>query len=237
MDACRLCLKQGNLCKSHIVPEFLYSSLYSKRRLMGITGVGPRGWGNLQQGIRERLLCSSCEQLLNELYEKPFKRLWIDNPILPRAWNDGDVHQFSVNHETFKLFHLSVFFRASVSTLPTYSEFSAPEISERLRVLVLNNDAGFNCQFSIFGYGVVWDTMGTLIPLVSKAVQGHYGGQPCWGMIYGGVFWWLSVSPHRNRIVERIGLRRNGQMSILGVSMRKVGVIQDAARALRRSKT
>jgi len=118
---CRLCLNDRVLCNSHIVPEFLYGDLYNdQHKLMGITGQGNKGWMPLQKGIREYLFCSDCEQHLNEKYEKPFLRQWtIDHPLPDRMQQDS-IHSAVYDYRSFKLFHLSILFRSSISSLPTF---------------------------------------------------------------------------------------------------------------------
>ena len=119
MPLCRLCGSDQELRNSHIVPEFLYADLYnSKNYMMGIHGRGPRGWQAVQKGIREPLFCESCEQHFNEFCEKPFRARWVEASPLPDPWNATDVHWITVDYNSFKLFHLSVLFRAGVSSLP-----------------------------------------------------------------------------------------------------------------------
>ena len=57
------------------------------------------------------------------------------------------MHWIKVEYEPFKLFHLSVLFRASVSTLPTFADVSLGPHEERLRNLLLARRAGPEDQF------------------------------------------------------------------------------------------
>ena len=98
MPICRLCHKDRILRKSHIVPEFLYSHLYNEKgHMMGINGIGAKGWKPLQQGIREHLFCEECEQHFNEHFEKPFRQQWVVNCPLPDPWNVPEPHWISVS--------------------------------------------------------------------------------------------------------------------------------------------
>jgi len=52
MPICRLCQQDRDLRQSHIFSEFLFRELYDDdRRMMGVTGTGPRGWRYLQRGM------------------------------------------------------------------------------------------------------------------------------------------------------------------------------------------
>ena len=118
--ACRLCTKNRELRKSHIIPESLYKPLYDeKHRAMHLTNTTnsknfKRG-RPLQKGLREKLLCHDCEQLLNNRYEKYFKRLWFDENPLPRALRNGNSFILrNIDYHKFKLFHLSILFPDTV---------------------------------------------------------------------------------------------------------------------------
>ena len=134
MAKCRLCQLDRVLCNSHIVQEFLDSSLYNNQhKLMGITGQGNRDWKLLQKGIREYLFCSDCEQHLNEKYEKPFLQQWTIDHRLPNRMQNNSVHSAIYNYQSFKLFHLSILFRSSVSSLPTFQRVNLGMHEEYIR--------------------------------------------------------------------------------------------------------
>ena len=203
---------------------------------MAIHGRGNRGWKAQQKGIREHLFCEECEQHFNEYSEKPFRAQWGEAAPLPNPWNVEDVHWACFDYASFKLFHLSVLFRASVSSLPTFAAVSLGPHEEKLRKLLISKNPGEYSQYPIFGYAVVHHETKRLIPMVSQAVQSRSGDHRCYGMIYGGVQWWVSVSSHRNIEFERAGLQLNGQMPFHAMPWDKVMVIQSAAEALRHAR-
>lgn len=234
MPVCRLCHKERELRNSHIIPEFLYDDLYNdKHQLMGINGVGHRGWKPLQKGIRERLFCESCEQHFNEYCEKPFRAQWIDAPLLQKIWKPNDIQWLSLDYASFKLFHLSVFFRASVSSLLSFAAVSLGPHEEQVRKLILARDPGPSTKYPLFGYAVIHHKTNGLVPIISQAERSSYQGHHCYGMIYGGVHWWFSFSSHRNLEFERAGLRADGKMPFSAVLWNEISVIQSAADALR----
>ena len=111
---------------------------------MGIHGRGNRGWKSLQKGLRDPLFCEQCEQHFNTYCEQPFYKQWIDAAPLPDPWPAGDrIHWITVDYSSFKLFHLSVLFRASVSQKPTFAAVSlGPHHEEKVRQLILKQDPG-----------------------------------------------------------------------------------------------
>jgi hypothetical protein len=186
----RLCQKDKKLCESHIVPRFLYDELLnSKHQLMGINGCGKRGWKPTQDGAKEELLCSDCERHINDNFEKPFRKLWIDNFPLLDPWTADDIHWITVNYKSFKLFHLSVLFRASVSSLPIFAAVKLGPREERLRRLLMNNDPGEFWQYPIFGHAVIEHQTKELVRVVTGAQAYRFGGSQCYALIYGGVQW------------------------------------------------
>lgn len=145
MSICRLCLHDRKLCKSHIVPEFLYSPLYdSDREMMAITGRGRQGWKPLNKGIWEHLLCSDCEQYLNREYEQPFQDQWAGDDALPRQMTKDDVHTATFSYVSFKLFHLSILFRASVSSNPMFQAIRLGMHEDRIRKMLLGKMLDIN---------------------------------------------------------------------------------------------
>lgn len=234
MAYCRLCLQDSNLRNSHIIPEFLYAPLYNdKGHMMGINGLGSRGWRALQQGLRERLFCETCEQHFNEHFEKPFKATWIDATPLPSPWPVDRVVWIDVDYKSFKLFHLCVLFRASVSSLPTFDQIDLGPHEEKLRDLLLRNDPGLDWQYPVFGFAVVHHNTNEIVQLVSQGESGRLFGQRCYGMIYGGVFWWVCVGSHPNREFMQLALRPNGRIPLGSSPWNQIGAIQAAAMALR----
>lgn len=237
MAICRLCKNDRVLRNSHIVPAFLYSDLYNaKGHMMGISGLGNRGWDALQQGIREYLFCDACEQLINDCYEKPFLKQWVEAKPLPDPWVVKDVLWIDVDYSSFKSFHLSVIFRAGVSSLPMFSEVSLGLHEERIRQLLLSRNAGSAWQYPLFAYAVVHHRTNRLIQMVSKAQRSKYGGRICYGIMYGGAQWWICVSSDKNHEFQKAALQPSGRMPFTAVPWNEVGVIQEASQALRETR-
>jgi hypothetical protein len=235
MLTCRLCLKDSVLRNSHIVPEFLYGDLYNnKHQLLGIHGRGSKGCEIQQKGLREYLFCDDCERHFNELFEMPFRRTWIENCPLLNPWETEDVHWIQVDYKKFKLFHLSVLFRASVCNLPTFSEVSLGPHEERLRLMLLNNDAGPVNRYPIFGYAVIHHKTKRIVQIVSKAQANRFGGRRCYGLMYGGVEWWIGISSDTNYELQKVALRCDGQMPFTAIPWNEISVIQEASNALRK---
>ena len=51
--------------------------------------------------------------------------------------------------------------------------------------------------------------------------------------MYGGVFWWICVSSHRNSTFEEYCLQPDGTMNFVAVPMNQVGLFIHASRILK----
>ncbi len=121
---CKLCDEQQTLCDSHIIPEFCYRALYDERHKAVLVKNEPARESKLQKGFRERLLCPDCEAFLNESYEKYFKEIWFDLGKCPSTTDERVIRVDGLDYRRFKLFHLSVLWRASISTREEFSAVS-----------------------------------------------------------------------------------------------------------------
>jgi len=201
---------------------------------MGITGRGNKGWKPLQIGRREHLLCFDCEQHLNDKYEKPFQKQWtIDSP-LPDHITQGLAHSAVYDYSTFKLFHLSVLFRSSISSLPTFKEVNLGAHEERIRQMLLSVDPGQDWEYPILAFAVLNGHGEVERRLISCPISGRYDNHIVYGQIYGGGMWWISVSSHRNHVFCETGLQPSGHITMIAVPWSEIGVIQDASEALKR---
>lgn len=236
MAKCRLCQNDRVLCNSHIVLEFLYSDLYNdQHKLMGITGQGNKGWMLLQKGIREYLFCSDCEHHLNERYEKPFLQQWTIDFPLPERMNQDSAHSATYDYQSFKLFHLSILFRSSVSSLPTFQEVNLGMHEERIRKMLISKNPGKDWEYPILAFAVLNGRGEVEKRLISCPISGRHEGHVAYGQIYGGAMWWLLVSSHRNDLFCRAGLQPSGQITMIAEPWNEIGVVQDASTVLRRA--
>jgi hypothetical protein len=69
--------------------------------------------------------------------------------------------------------------------------------------------------------------------MVSQAQRSIIGGQRYYGMMYGGVEWWVRVSSHADPKFDRLALQQDGRMPIKAMPWNEFPVIQAAANALR----
>ena len=215
---CRLCLRGAELHRSHILPEFLYRQVYDRKHTaVAFKPFDPaRSW-KIQKGLHERLLCRGCEQMLNDRYEKPFHSFWIKaNPLAPLEHQRELVLQ--VPYREFKLFHLSLLFRADASSLPQFGQVSLGKTHrERIRNMVLNGDAGRAEDYPVGcsaiqhpnGRGLWPDSL--IGPPEKCRVYDHHA----YMFSFGRCAWLYFVTSHKRRVTADACLRDDGTLHVL----------------------
>lgn len=237
MPTCKLCYSEQVLCNSHIIPEFLWTKLYdSNHKLIGITGEGTKGWSKLQKGLREKLFCEGCEQYFNEYFEKPFYKIWVENSLLPEIWEKEKVHCLNVDYSSFKLFHLSVFYRAHISKLQIFTQIELGSHAEIIRKMILSREAGAACSYPIVGYAVINSQTNRPVHMISCGQTSAFDDLKAYGLMYGGVEWWMGLAQDNKNEFQKICLNENGDMPIAPIPWNEVGAVAEASKALQKTK-
>ena len=100
-------------------------------------GVVRRG----QKGYSEPLLCSNCETLIAR-YERHSRRLFVD-PLPPHVAGSRRMREHPrLDYTQFKLFCLSIVWRASVSRLPLFKHVALGPHEDAIRGMLLSGHAG-----------------------------------------------------------------------------------------------
>lgn len=212
---CHLCLRAQPLVNSHILPEFVFKPIYDHRHKVVQVGKHERS-KTLQKGWRERLLCEDCEARLNP-YETDFANQWFENPSLPDRITEEAHLVRGIDYKRFKLFHVSILWRSSVSSLPFFEAVSlGPKWEGIAREMLLDEDPGPPSVFPIYamalcdsdgsrvGSRVLWDTM-----------MNRIRGQRVYYFLFGGCIWHYVVSNHWPSDYQVFCLRESGEMLFL----------------------
>src|SRR5436190_785668 len=116
MPPCALCRNDRELRHSHVIPEFMYQPLYDEKHKFWVLSASETSWQE-QKGLREYLLCNACEVKISR-WETYTSRL-LSNRVPTVAKRSGDlIWVDGADYTQFKLFQLSILWRAAVSTLP-----------------------------------------------------------------------------------------------------------------------
>jgi hypothetical protein len=202
-EPCRLCQSAGRELRfSHIIPEFLYKPLGDeKRRYIALRAPQQLGAKRffLQKGIREFLLCGNCEQHLAkyERYGALILRKLPDTSKEP----PGSVQVTGVDYTKFKIFQLSLLWRAGVSKQASFQEVNLGPHEERLRVMVRDGDPGKQMD-----YGCILMRTQDPEPLNHILQLPHYVRlfeHHAYDMLLFGMVWIYIVTSHSSHLHEK----------------------------------
>lgn len=229
---CKLCQKSASLQKSHIIPEFVFSSLYDDMHRMNVVSSRkqkPRPYE--QKGLREKLLCIECETKLSqlELYAKTaFDGKPTERPLARVIIVKG------VDYKKFKLFLLSILWRASISSLEFFSEVSLGRHEEILRKMILAGDSGSSVKYGIVPFALV-DGHRIETGIVMQPSREKMFGQVGYRFIFGGFLWTYFVSriSAPDSVKPFLPLEDN-TLCIVESEYAECGLIRDFARELKR---
>ena len=185
---CALCLEDSELRRSHIIPEFLYESLYDdKHRLQVLSLLPDRGNWREQKGLREPLLCDRCEQQLSVAEGYARKLLLGGAPVTYRS--EGSVVFLSgLDYHQLRLFQLSVLWRAGVSTLPFFTDVQLGPHAEKLRRLVHAGDPGPSDRYCCVMFGLKYEKQ-AFAGVVMQPGRVRLHGQIAYRFVFGGFLW------------------------------------------------
>jgi hypothetical protein len=211
---CALCLKERKLCNSHIIPEFLYTQLYDDKHRVAVLGKDFERTQYEQKGLREYLLCSSCESILSK-YEKYTSRLMRGEEgkrlrQTPRLYSIENI-----DYKSFRLFGLSLLWRASITDTLFFEKVSLGCHEEPIRQMILRGDAGPQDKYGFF-LGRILSSELHPEALMMQPTISRFEGHRCYRFVFGGFVWAFVVSSHRLSDVARACLiSEEGKMLIL----------------------
>ena len=228
---CRLCLRPRTLRRSHIIPEFLYRPLYGRTHRAISLHRGLRYLRRFGTGLREPLLCSECESIFQR-YEDYFARRWFQARPLPTLVPvpANLIVASDLDYGPFKLFHLSVLWRASVSTLVEFRDVRLGPHEEHLRHMFLSSDPGPQDKYRIMATLLL--RPGTRIPhigVVTVPQRRRYGSHWIYSAIYAGCAWHVVVSspPLEG---DSLALSTEGVLSMPIVDLREIHDVHETIR-------
>ncbi|MEI6333114.1 MAG: hypothetical protein WCS87_01015 [Methylococcaceae bacterium] len=222
---CRLCTLDKELQNSHIIPEFLYKPLYDdKHRAQRLSKIGEQQEYKkrklLQKGLREKLLCFDCEQLLNDRYEKYFKQLWFDEKALPSKFGaDTEIKLNGLNYGKFKLFHLSILFRASVSSLPEFEQVTLGVHEKSLREMLIYELSDSDKKYPILCHALTKGNHEVQYGLITNPFKTRQpSGHTSYSFCFGGCVWCYIIDSREVASFSSFMLTSKGELGIMSTS-------------------
>ncbi len=212
---CRLCLQTFELCASHIIPEFLYKTLYSKEKHKFVQLSGPPKVRKWQKGFKEKLLCRNCEDKLNK-WETYAAQVLVGGTEMGVEKRQETIMVYDVDYKKFKLFQLSLIWRAGVSGLQQFSNVNLGPHEEKLRCMIEQNNPGAPAD-----YGCLIIFTPSYFDLTSQMMmlpqESKFDGHHCYIFIMAGMTWVFFVSSHLRQLqhTEKMFLGLDGVLPLM----------------------
>ena len=168
MQTCNLCRQKKTLIKrSHIIPDFMYKGLFDEKHKLILQ---PFRQGTIEKWEIKKpsdgeyeggLLCAECDNILLGHYEDYASRaiyggqLFADEcPVFQKCISQngiGFIKCEKLNYHKYKLFLLSILWRASISKRPFFNEIKLePTHEEEIRNMLHSKNAGDVSKYPIF---------------------------------------------------------------------------------------
>ena len=231
---CRLCTSEAKIVVSHIIPEFLYETLYDEKHRFFELSLEPGRPDKFKQiGLREPLLCEPCEQQLS-VYEGYFRHL-LQSRTAVTCVSDGEHLRLSgLDYANIKLFQLSILWRAGVSTLPEFAQVELGPHEARIRQMLCLREPGANSDYGCIMSAVLHEhelLQGVVVPPTHARVLGH----KAYRFVFGGLaFIYVVTSSALPSYVTQAFCQTEGTAVLRKQQVAKMGFLMDAFHELKR---
>lgn len=211
---CKLCHKEGDLLNSHIIPEFIYKPLYDeKHRFHVISTYKQEDRKKEQKGIREKMLCSDCEQHISR-YENYARKVLFGGVSIAVRKEDSGMFISGIDYKCFKLFQLSILWRASVSEPKMFKAVDLGPHAKFIRQMIISDDPGLEEKYCCVMTGIRYgsDAMSGFIDQPEKL---RLNGQIAYRFIFGSIAWIYLVASHGiPKLLREFVLTESGRLNM-----------------------
>ncbi|ACL04919.1 hypothetical protein Dalk_3229 [Desulfatibacillum aliphaticivorans] len=202
---CKLCGEEKELCnQSHIIPNFMYRDLLDeKNRFYAIqlneSGVHSRGVRQTGE-FDKNILCQPCDNgTLGKLDRYASLILYGGNPKIFENRIDPDGIKYTycadIDYSQFKLFLLSLLWRASISQRRFFAEVNLGPHEERIRQMLINSEPGDQLKYPCLIMTYL-HTKKYIEEIVAQPSRARVNGGYVYTFPIGGMVYVFFVSEH-----------------------------------------
>ncbi len=224
MSTCALCLQERRLCKSHIVPEFIFSKLYGPdHEYHVLSAKSPERV--IRRSLSEKLLCLECERKISNW--EGYAASVIYGDALLRGRREGHLLIMEgLQYSPLKLFLMSLLWRSSVTSIKELRVGNLNIHQEMLRMMLINENPGEPWQYGcLFTAVMLGNKPANVIFAPSPA---KIDGYQCWRLVIGGFLLSFAVASHPlPEGVTKGFLQKNGTMVISRRELHEVPYLVD----------
>ncbi len=209
---CRLCLTEHiKLCELHIFPEFLYTNVYdTDDHFYNVYSSKVRP-SRRRNGIYERLLCLACERRLGDLETYARKVLYVDIRTPGVMTSDCFIIE-NIDYNRFKLFLLSLLWRAGVSSRPEFEAVNLGEHERFIRELLHTQSPGGPLDYPVVLFIMRMGSKSVMaMPSKFRPVHGFNGFRAT--ML--GLSWMFIIGRHQSFPAPHVIFNRQGHLPLV----------------------
>lgn len=227
---CALCQQPKPIRLSHIIPRTILKPLADQNGKTIAINLQKVGAPTFNLRMSERLLCSDCEGRIskNESYLADF--LGRANRPIERIAKDT-IRISGIDYQKFKLFYLSILWRAHISKLEFFRVVDVGEThSAALAKMLLADDPGAESDYPLF-LMKLFDPAGrgTEKGVVTQPTATRFGGARAYRSIFGGFDWNIAVTRRPEHGFENYALLKSGTINCIYIDFMQHDVLKDSA--------
>jgi hypothetical protein len=165
-----------------------------------------------QKGIREHLLCDQCEQIISalETYAAPIVKA-IQNLDIKGLGEQYIVN--SIQYADFKLFQLSLLWRASIASVSMFQNFDIGHHSDIIRKMLLSKKPGMPDEYGCVMF-IMTDTKNIQQAIWSPVID-EIDGHTCFRFLTGRIFWFYFLQKSYPPSVINFFLHSSGTLRLV----------------------
>ena len=156
---CKLCREEKPLIgKSHIYPQFLYQGVFDETNRTVLQHLKKDSHQFFQTGFYDKyILCGHCDNVILGSLERYAASVFY-NPHTTNSVSITEIRERedltvmnvqNIDYKKFKLFVLSLLWRAHISTNGFFKEVEVSQIEAQLRSMLFNNDLADDKDFQL----------------------------------------------------------------------------------------
>ena len=218
---CRLCKQDKPLMRSHIFPEWLYMPLYDKNhRFFVLSTDENKRRSTRPKGIYERLLCQECEVQMSKWEGNARGVFYGDDPRIRRGKYGKTIVLSGLRYAPFKLFQMSLIWRASIANRQEVHKINLGPHAERLRKMLFEECPGecYECGTILKLPPATLDEITREFIYPPERIPGKIDGHTAYRAIFAGLIWLFIVSNHSADLRDKdLFLTEDGRLPIYKV--------------------
>lgn len=184
-----------------------------KHRIILLSNVNSEPVRFRLKGVYEKLLCKECEEKINEHENYVIQQLTTLSAI--RYYEDDNFIRYeNIVYAHFRLFALSVLWRASISANRFFQEIDLGTNEEKIRQMILNNDPGVFDLYPILMAAITSENKLTAKDLVTnpELIKVY----ECWAFrfVFGGFVWLFLFGDTNRYVLRKLFFQPNGSIII-----------------------